>query len=53
MISNRPYSKPKTTDQALAELRRCAGTQFDPAVVDVFANVVADRAQAPTAPVIA
>jgi diguanylate cyclase (GGDEF)-like protein len=49
MISNRPYSTPKTTAQALAELRRCAGTQFDPAVVEVFERVVADRSQAPTA----
>jgi HD-GYP domain-containing protein (c-di-GMP phosphodiesterase class II) len=49
MISDRPYSKPRTTDQALAELRRCAGTQFDPAVVDVFERVVAARSQAPTA----
>jgi HD-GYP domain-containing protein (c-di-GMP phosphodiesterase class II) len=23
----------------MAELRRCAGTQFDPAVVDAFARV--------------
>jgi HD-GYP domain-containing protein (c-di-GMP phosphodiesterase class II) len=49
MISDRPYSKPRTTDQALAELRRCAGTQFDPAVVDVFERVVTARSQAPTA----
>ena len=49
MISDRPYSPPKTTEQALAELRRCAGTQFDPAVVNVFEHVVADRATAPTA----
>jgi two-component system cell cycle response regulator len=47
MISNRPYSKPRTTDQALAELRRCAGTQFDLAVVDVFEQVVTARSQAP------
>jgi diguanylate cyclase (GGDEF)-like protein len=49
MISDRPYSKRRTTDQALAELRRCAGTQFDPAVVDVFERVVTARSQAPTA----
>jgi response regulator RpfG family c-di-GMP phosphodiesterase len=48
MISTRPYSPPKTTDQALAELRRCAGTQFDPVAVDVFVQVIADRAQVPT-----
>ena len=49
MISNRPYSTPKTTGEALAELRRCAGSQFDPAVVDVFEQVLNDRSQAPTA----
>jgi diguanylate cyclase (GGDEF)-like protein len=30
-------------DRALAELRRCAGTQFDPAVVDVTERVIRDR----------
>jgi diguanylate cyclase (GGDEF)-like protein len=49
MISNRPYSPPRASGQALAELRRCSGTQFDPAVVEVFEQVIADRAQAPTA----
>jgi len=28
---------------ALTELRRCAGSQFDPAVVDAFALVVGER----------
>jgi response regulator RpfG family c-di-GMP phosphodiesterase len=28
-------------EHALAELARCAGTQFDPAVVDAFAIVIA------------
>ena len=34
---------PLTPVQALAELRRCAGTQFDPEVVDVFGVVLAER----------
>jgi diguanylate cyclase (GGDEF)-like protein len=40
MISERPYSPALTADAALEELRRCAGTQFDPAVVEAFRAVV-------------
>jgi diguanylate cyclase (GGDEF)-like protein len=40
MVSERPYSPRRTADQALEELRRCAGTQFDPRVVRVFEEVV-------------
>jgi diguanylate cyclase (GGDEF)-like protein len=49
MISTRPYASPKTTEQALAELRRCAGTQFDPGIVAVFEQVIAARARSPIA----
>src|SRR3954463_431277 len=45
MISNRPYSQAKTTADALAELRRCAGTQFDPTIVAIFEQVIAERAR--------
>jgi HD-GYP domain-containing protein (c-di-GMP phosphodiesterase class II) len=40
MTASRPYQKSKTTDEAKAELRRCAGTQFDPEVVRVFLQKV-------------
>src|SRR3954447_13818557 len=33
MLSRRPYKAPMTVEDAVAELRRCAGTQFDPRVV--------------------
>src|SRR4051812_29631156 len=46
MISRRPYSTAKTSADALAELRRCAGTQFDPALVAIFEQVIAERATA-------
>ncbi|MEA2126215.1 MAG: hypothetical protein QOI80_2997 [Solirubrobacteraceae bacterium] len=49
MISARSYATAKTTPEALAELRRCAGQQFDPAIVDVFLAVMLDRARPPVA----
>jgi two-component system cell cycle response regulator len=39
MTSERPYRATRPMDEALAELRRCAGTQFDPQVVAVFCTV--------------
>ena len=36
MTSERPYRPPRSRDDAVAELRRCSGTQFDPACVEVF-----------------
>jgi len=36
MIADRPYSRGRSSEEACAELERCAGTQFDPAVVALF-----------------
>ena len=36
MTSNRPYRAPLSIEAAYAELKRCAGTQFDPAIVELF-----------------
>ena len=36
MTCNRPYRKAMTASQALEEIERCAGTQFDPAIVAAF-----------------
>jgi two-component system, cell cycle response regulator len=36
MTSRRPYRPPLSVEEALVELRRCAGTQFDPTVVAAF-----------------
>jgi len=41
MITSRPYSAARAVDEALDELRACAGTQFDPAVVAAFCAHVA------------
>ena len=42
MVSGRHYRDPVAHADATAELRRCAGTQFDPSVVEAFAAVVVD-----------
>ncbi|MCA1569243.1 MAG: HD-GYP domain-containing protein [Chloroflexi bacterium] len=39
MVHDRPYSVVRTHDDALAELQRHAGTQFDPDVVNVFCAI--------------
>jgi putative nucleotidyltransferase with HDIG domain len=36
MVSDRPYRAALPFEQAVAELRRCSGTQFDPAVVEAL-----------------
>jgi two-component system cell cycle response regulator len=42
LTAERPHRIGLTADDALAEIRRQAGTMFDPAVVDVLAEVVAE-----------
>jgi two-component system, cell cycle response regulator len=37
LTAPRPYRDATSTEEALEELRRCAGTQFDPRVVDALA----------------
>ncbi|MEA2221238.1 MAG: hypothetical protein QOJ35_3864 [Solirubrobacteraceae bacterium] len=43
MISERPYSTPRTTAEAVEEIDDCAGSHFDPAVVAAFDGMMADR----------
>jgi HD-GYP domain-containing protein (c-di-GMP phosphodiesterase class II) len=38
MVTSRPYRAGMSAAAALAELHRCAGTQFDPEVVAAFAR---------------
>jgi two-component system cell cycle response regulator len=40
MIEDRPWRAPKSEEQALAELRRCSGSQFDPRLVRIFLDKV-------------
>ena len=41
MVTDRPYRRAMPREEALAELGRCAGTQFDPDVVEAFRAVLA------------
>lgn len=43
MTSNRPYGKRKTYEDAILELKRCSGSQFDPDVAEAFIKVVQDN----------
>jgi HD-GYP domain-containing protein (c-di-GMP phosphodiesterase class II) len=44
MTAGRPYREPVAEADALNELRRCAGTQFDPRVVEEFCRLLAEEA---------
>lgn len=43
MTSSRTYRRAMPLEAALAEIRRCAGTQFDPVLTDAFLAIGADR----------
>ena len=45
MTSARPHATARERDDALAEVRRCAGTQFDPEVVRALAAVLEEHWQ--------
>lgn len=43
IVSDRPYRPGRSHEVAVAELRRCAGTQFDPEVVEHFIRRIEER----------
>ncbi len=53
MTRDRPYKAAMTHDAAVKELRRQAGTQFDPELVGLFCELYADAAPEPDASVVA
>jgi diguanylate cyclase (GGDEF)-like protein len=47
MINDRPYKSSISHDQAVHEIERHAGTQFDPALVELFVELYRDAAPTP------
>lgn len=45
MTTDRPYRKALSEEEALKELVRCSGTQFDPHLVNVFVNLINRKKQ--------
>jgi len=43
MTSDRPYRKALSQEEAIKELKRCGGTQFDPALVEVFIKALEEN----------
>jgi HD-GYP domain-containing protein (c-di-GMP phosphodiesterase class II) len=44
MTSDRPYQKAISKEEAVAELKNNAGTQFDPGLIDIFSNIFYETA---------
>ncbi|MFH1562483.1 MAG: HD domain-containing phosphohydrolase [Nitrospirota bacterium] len=43
MTSDRPYRKALSKSNAIMELKRCSGMQFDPKIVDVFIKILEEE----------
>ena len=43
MTSNRPYRPGTPREQAVAEIKRCSGSQFDPQIVEAFLRVIQEQ----------
>jgi putative nucleotidyltransferase with HDIG domain len=43
MCSDRPYRATRSLAEAVAEVKRCSGTQFDPAIVEALVAVVDEK----------
>lgn len=43
MTHDRPYHKAISEEEAITELKRCSGTQFDKEIVDIFIELILDK----------
>ncbi|MDQ2087784.1 diguanylate cyclase [Herbivorax sp. ANBcel31] len=43
MVSERPYRKSMSVEDAFLELKRCSGSQFDPEIAKIFINTMKKR----------
>ncbi len=46
MTNDRPYRKAMSLQEAILELKRCAGTQFDPNLVEIFLDILRNEEEA-------
>ncbi|MGC8778336.1 MAG: HD-GYP domain-containing protein, partial [Candidatus Caldatribacteriaceae bacterium] len=45
MTSERPYKRALGIDEAIKELRRCSGTQFDPNIVETLILILEEESE--------
>ena len=43
MVYGTPYKKNMTVNEALNEIKKCSGTQFDPEIVEVFTELITEH----------
>ena len=52
IIDRRIYKAPRSHEDAVAELRRCAASQFDPHIVDIFLQQMAQQVEMQPEPIL-